>query len=311
MNCQNFRHLTDEFIETGILSAEAESHAAECKECAAELKALKELRGALKADDTVKIPRDFNAKVWKKIGEPAPSLLPKLFSAGFFMKTAAAALIIMAGVVFVMNPKHDKVEVADKKADVQINTAKNDETQIKAKDADIRPEAVKTDTERVITAKTDNQTVIEKNDNGEKTVMAVTDGNTSSGGIKLMNSDTARVITENKSENSVSSASAEKSLRQGSMREPVEIRNNVIKPLTGETFGVKYLVGSAADIKVIIYDIKGAPVKVLVNAGQSEGVYEVYWNGTDDKGSFVGDGTYIAYIKTGLAEKKVKVAVVK
>ena len=167
---------------------------------------------------------------------------------------------------------------------------------------------VKKDEGQLITAKSDKQIIEE---NTEKIVMAVTDGNTSSGGIRLMNNDNARVISENKTESSVTSASAEKVLRHEPMSEPVVIRNNVIKPLTGETFGVKYLVEGNADVKIIIYDIKGAPVKVLVNAGQSAGVYEVYWNGTDETGRFAGDGTYIAYIKTGLAEKKVKIAVVK
>lgn len=310
MNCQNFINLTDEFIETGVLSAEAESHAAACNECATELKALKELRAALKAEDSVKMPRDFNAKVWEKIGEPAPSLMPSFFSPGLFMKTAAAALIVMAGVVFVMNPKEKTIETAEKNTDVQIKTAKTDEKIItEKKDMEIR--TVRTDEERIITAKADNQIISEKKENAEETVLTVRDTNTSSGGIKLMNSDTARVITENKTENSVTSASAEKSLRHETMSEPVVIRNNVIKPLTGERFGVKYLVEGNADVKIIIYDIKGAPVKVLVNAGQSDGVYEVYWNGTDETGRFVGDGTYIAYIKTGLTEKKVKVAVVK
>ena len=126
MNCQNFRKLTDEFIETGALSIEAEKHAAECKECGLELKALKELRSALKAEDSVKMPRDFNAKVWEKIGEPAPSLLPSFFNAAMFMKTAAAALIVFAGVVFVMKPGSEKIQTAVKTDEVQIKTAKAD-----------------------------------------------------------------------------------------------------------------------------------------------------------------------------------------
>ncbi len=313
MNCQNFTKLTDEFIETGVLNAEAEKHASECKECGLELEALKELRAALKTEDAVKIPRNFNAKVWEKIGEPAPSLLPSFFSPGLFMKTAAAALIVMAGVVFVMNPGTEKIQTAVKTDEGQINTAKADEKQIKTEKKDVQIMTAKTDEKMTaeVRIKTDEKIKTEKTETADKTVLAVTGGNTSSGGVKLMEIKPARVITETASENSVSSASSEKSLRQDGMREPLEIRNNVIKPLTGERFSVKYLVSETADVKIIIYDIKGVPVKVLASAGQSAGVYEVFWNGTDESGRFVGDGTYIAYIKTGLTERKVKIAVVK
>lgn len=62
---------------------------------------------------------------------------------------------------------------------------------------------------------------------------------------------------------------------------------------------IKYGLPEAAQVRLTIYDIRGAEVIDLVNQSQSPGWYESTWNGRDANGNLVGTGIYLVRIQVG------------
>jgi len=50
--------------------------------------------------------------------------------------------------------------------------------------------------------------------------------------------------------------------------------------------------------RLVIYDLKGARVRTLLDEALLEGVHAVTWNGSDDAGRTVGSGVYICRLVT-------------
>jgi len=65
------------------------------------------------------------------------------------------------------------------------------------------------------------------------------------------------------------------------------------------TTNIQYDIAKASDVKIVIYNILGQPVRTLVNARQEAAKYNVVWDGKNDQGITVATGTYIYQIHAG------------
>jgi len=61
---------------------------------------------------------------------------------------------------------------------------------------------------------------------------------------------------------------------------------------------IAYQLGKESDVTISVFDMLGRQVKSLYNGHQAEGVYNVYWNGTDDSGRQAASGSYIIQMQT-------------
>ncbi len=78
-------------------------------------------------------------------------------------------------------------------------------------------------------------------------------------------------------------------------------------PFTGQT-AITVLMQKAADIDITIYNIAGLRIKTLMQGNQPAGTCTLFWNGTDENGTFVPAGVYIAVLKTdGKETESVKI----
>ncbi|MDA3861442.1 MAG: T9SS type A sorting domain-containing protein [Melioribacteraceae bacterium] len=78
------------------------------------------------------------------------------------------------------------------------------------------------------------------------------------------------------------------------------------------TTNIRFSLPVSKKISVIIYDMLGSKVKTLVNNENfSKGSYEVTWNGTNNFGSKVASGNYIATMKFGNFNKSIKMQLLK
>jgi hypothetical protein len=69
-------------------------------------------------------------------------------------------------------------------------------------------------------------------------------------------------------------------------------------PFNSET-QIQYEVATASYLTLRIYNVLGQEVKVLVNGHKSSGRYQVFWDGTDDRGSPVASGVYFCRLTAG------------
>jgi len=74
--------------------------------------------------------------------------------------------------------------------------------------------------------------------------------------------------------------------------------DNYPNPFNPETT-IKYDLKNAGDVTVAIYDINGKQIRTLVDGYQTNGSYEVVWDGKNDKGKQVATGTYFYQITAG------------
>jgi hypothetical protein len=65
------------------------------------------------------------------------------------------------------------------------------------------------------------------------------------------------------------------------------------------TTNINYELPKASDVKIVIYNILGQPVRTLVNARQEASFYTITWDGKNDLGMPVSTGTYIYSVKAG------------
>jgi len=77
-----------------------------------------------------------------------------------------------------------------------------------------------------------------------------------------------------------------------------EVGQNYPNPFNPTT-NIRYELPKVADVKVVIYNILGQPVRTLVNAKQEAGVYTITWDGKNDLGMPVSSGTYIYRVTAG------------
>lgn len=67
---------------------------------------------------------------------------------------------------------------------------------------------------------------------------------------------------------------------------------NPFNPITN----IRYHIPRAARVKISVYNLLGEEVRRLVDETVSEGVYEITWDGKNERGSIVGSGTYFLYL---------------
>jgi len=65
------------------------------------------------------------------------------------------------------------------------------------------------------------------------------------------------------------------------------------------TTEVKFSLNEAADVNIIVFNIKGEKVKTLVNGHMEAAFHTVTWNGDDDSGRNVGSGIYFYKMRAG------------
>lgn len=62
---------------------------------------------------------------------------------------------------------------------------------------------------------------------------------------------------------------------------------------------ISYSLAAAAKVRLSVYDVSGALVRVLVNDSKVPGVYRVGWDGRDNRGSSVASGVYFYRLSAG------------
>jgi len=65
------------------------------------------------------------------------------------------------------------------------------------------------------------------------------------------------------------------------------------------TTNIQYDIPKASDVKIVIYNILGQPVRTLVNERKEAAKHNVVWDGKNDQGITVATGTYIYQIHAG------------
>ena len=65
---------------------------------------------------------------------------------------------------------------------------------------------------------------------------------------------------------------------------------------------IRYSLSTPADIRLSIYNLKGELVRMLINQHQSDGTFEISWNGRNDKNVDVASGTYIYRMEINTGE---------
>lgn len=77
------------------------------------------------------------------------------------------------------------------------------------------------------------------------------------------------------------------------------------------TTTIRYSLAEQSDVSMAIYDATGRPVRILINAQQSAGNYNIQWNGTDTEGLGVPTGVYFARLKAGEHSQTIKMVYLK
>jgi hypothetical protein len=79
---------------------------------------------------------------------------------------------------------------------------------------------------------------------------------------------------------------------------------NPFDPWAGEKATISIDLSRQADVTVKIFDFAGEPVRTLIADYAGPGVFEeLKWDGTDESGSIVATGAYIANIKIDDGQK--------
>ncbi|HEX6791862.1 MAG TPA: M6 family metalloprotease domain-containing protein [Candidatus Krumholzibacteria bacterium] len=77
-----------------------------------------------------------------------------------------------------------------------------------------------------------------------------------------------------------------------------ELMPNYPNPLNPSTT-IRYRIASREHVKLVIYDVRGTPIRTLVNESKPAGSYALQWNGRDDRGVAVSSGVYFYRITAG------------
>jgi hypothetical protein len=62
---------------------------------------------------------------------------------------------------------------------------------------------------------------------------------------------------------------------------------------------IAYETVSTSDVRLRVYDTRGALIRDLVHEAQAAGLHLVVWDGTDDGGAHVASGVYISVVQCG------------
>jgi hypothetical protein len=309
MNCEEVKKELEMLQETGKISGIARAHIESCRSCAAEYELIIKVREACARPD-VAVPRDFNKKVWDKIGEPAPSLFPGFIFRPAYVLSGAVAVMALFLVLFIGRGGLQKKEIITAKAPVPAVRVQKQNPVIRTAAVKPKPVAgkpviaavnVKKETAAAPAPQQEKQEAQENKVSGGGVPVLASGGGTAA---KEYHINSAPV-----QKNDISAAMVEKN--EPVLSGPIEIRNNVIRPLSGHGMSVIYRVDNPCSVVVQVYNRKGELIKTVYKGTRAHGVYEEQWMGEDAGGLAVADGVYVVYIKTGLTEQKIKAMVVK
>ncbi|HRU38296.1 MAG TPA: FlgD immunoglobulin-like domain containing protein [Candidatus Goldiibacteriota bacterium] len=297
MRCNEAKKAIEAVFEGLEPGEKALSHIRSCKKCSAEYAAAKEIRAALRVKNTP-VPAGFNRAVWEKIGEPAPSLFAGFFRTVPVLAAAMAAVLAVIGLSAILNIKQPSKETAAVKSLTgTVDTAEKTLKQPVRDSAVPEPKQADAQEEKIAAAP---ETAV------PETGSDVKPGNMP---VLLSSKGAEKEFIAPKEESKIGLASIEKTPFEA--HKDLVIKNNVIRPLMGEAMSLIYKVEENCDVIVRVYNRKGEPVRTLYNGSRSRGIYEEKWRGEDDNGTIVGDGVYIAHVKTCLTEQRIKAVVVK
>jgi len=85
---------------------------------------------------------------------------------------------------------------------------------------------------------------------------------------------------------------------------------NPFTPSTGATT-LSFAVAKKANVRIEVYDLKGALVRTLVNEQLEPGTYPVAWDGMDAAGAQLPSGTYVARMSAGTYSSMIKMTLKK
>lgn len=318
MNCKKAREQINRIFDGfEIKDAVVLSHIQSCKRCVKEYNAVLEMKNALFTKEKIKIPVNFNDRVWNKIGEPRPFvfdfmdkiLIPKPVLAA---ATAVVLFLILFGISFVKNQffnvKKDHMVYninKEEKTDKNIASAEK-KTNIKqqAKISEVETEKK----QEIVTSKiSEEKQVIQGTEKKKDEEVVYNTFVRLPEDIKSGSATGEKVaIAEVKKEPDKIETTDTRYLR-----EDFKVLNNVINPAKSEKVIIRYRIQEQYPVKISVYDRNGEFVRVLVNENKNKGAYETAWDGKDSKGNIAGAGIYFIHLKTDITEKKIKVLVVK
>jgi len=84
------------------------------------------------------------------------------------------------------------------------------------------------------------------------------------------------------------------------------MENAYPNPFNPQTF-IAYKLAEETDLTITVFNLLGRSVKLLYDGHQQAGNYQVYWNGTTDKGLKASSGAYIIRMRTGKTTRSQKV----
>jgi hypothetical protein len=311
MKCRETKKQLKMMQDGGQMTAGALAHIRDCKTCSCEQDIIMKLKQAFARQENVKVPGDFNKKVWYKINAPAPAREP-FFRPVFVFGGAAAAAAALLIVFAVRNG------AVSKAAAVIANAPAAVKTQLAVKKEYLK---------KIMTAKKagpaegKGHAVIAAGTGQGRTPAAVSPQETgagSSGGMPVALNPAGQAqkyyhINEPSAGNGAAGGVAAASINKHPVENTAQlvIKNNVIRPLSGGRMTMDYRIDSACDVSIIVYNRKGEPVKTVFKGSRQAGSYEDYWAGDDDRDIAVTDGIYVVCIKTGQTEQRIKAMVVK
>ena len=329
MKCTEAKKYLQGIIDGNVMDdKDVISHIGSCADCTKEYKAIKALKNALSFNEKTEIPADFNERVWKKINRPSPSIPGRIFGArptvSFVFKTAAAFAAIIFMVVMFRNSFVKNETVASVSPQAQVKTVVAKTVKHIRKPAGAEPNVNKATAPAAEVAVNS----VPVNKSGEFRSIDTDTGKISSPGkgpatapkifsMKFNKANAAPQAAKNApvssgvTEAGISKNTGETLKKEEELSGPVEIRNNVFNPAQGGKITLKYQVKTASPVIVQVYNKKGESIKSIFKGTRQPGIYEVSWDGTNDSGSMIAADMYIVYIKTDMAERRIKAAVVK
>jgi hypothetical protein len=90
-----------------------------------------------------------------------------------------------------------------------------------------------------------------------------------------------------------------------------ELSQNCPNPMSRGSTKISYALKRPGRVSLAVYNVLGEHVKTLANETHLAGFYNVYWNGTDDKGRQVSNGIYFYKLISGEFQSTKKLTVLK
>ncbi len=62
---------------------------------------------------------------------------------------------------------------------------------------------------------------------------------------------------------------------------------------------IRFVLPRQCNVNIVVYNILGQRVRTLVNGEREPGAYEIFWDGTDNRGVNVSNGSYFLRFQAG------------